>query len=119
MIWSLSDVWEGTRGAAYTTFESDFHFENVCYRLLARTTPGTQELSLSHGCWVHLQGQVSQTVLQSAVRKAMLRHPMLRVFPRVDTAGKLVWAEHSDDRTEQMSGEAVTTVQVCHLILNI
>lgn len=44
----------------------------------------------------------------------MLRHPMLRVFPRVDVAGKLVWAEHLDDRVEHMSNQAVTSVTVSH-----
>ena len=47
----------------------------------------------------------------------MLRHPMLRVFPRADAAGKLVWAEHRNDRSELLSSLAVTTVTVSKDIL--
>ena len=81
-------------------------------RLLSRTTPGTDELSLSHGCVVLLDGKVEHTLLRAAVSKAMLRHPMLRVFPRQDGEGRLVWAEHRGKRLEELSDRIVTTLEV-------
>lgn len=80
-------------------------------RLLSRLTPGTNQLSLSHGSVFIMDDFVPNDILSSSVALAMIRHPLLRCCIIEDKDGKAYW-KYSDKDMSVLADDVIQTVEV-------
>ena len=81
-------------------------------RLLARKTPGTNSVSLSHGAAFVFQSTISDDLLEEAVVYSMNKHPMLRAYIHQDSdTATSAWVMN-DRSTSILAKAAIQTVKV-------
>ena len=81
-------------------------------RLLARKTPGTNSVSLSHGAAFVFQSTISEDLLEEAVVYSMNKHPMLRAYIRQDPDTSTSAWVMCDRSTSTLAKAAIQTVKV-------
>ena len=81
-------------------------------RLLARKTPGTNSVSLSHAAAFVFQSTISEDLLEEALIYSMNKHPMLRSYIRQDPDTSTSAWVMCDRPTSTLAKAAIQTFKV-------